>query len=140
MFSGRDLTCEIESGLCSGCLCPDQPLPLFSAPVHGNAGTVSGHALMEADMEEKHLQAFGYVHGGVFASIVDTAAFWAVFCKLDENVGITSVDLKLNYLAPVQKGKLIARGRCIKLGKTLGLGKRRLPAVKASSLHRGRQP
>jgi len=94
---------------------------------------------MEADVEEKHLQH----------SVMCTAAFlpplWiqrflAVFCKLDENVGITSVDLKLNYLAPVQKGKLIARGRCIKLGKTLGLGKRRLPAVKASSLHRGRQP
>jgi uncharacterized protein (TIGR00369 family) len=81
-----------------------------------------GHALLEVEMTEKHLQAFGYVHGGVFASIIDTAAFWAVFCELDEDVGITSVDLKLNYLAPVQKGKLTARGRRIKLGKTLGLG------------------
>jgi len=26
---GKDLTCEIESGLCSGCLCPDQSLPYF---------------------------------------------------------------------------------------------------------------
>jgi uncharacterized protein (TIGR00369 family) len=81
-----------------------------------------GSALLEAEMEEKHLQAFGFVHGGVFASIIDTAAFWSVFCDLDENMGITSVDLKLNYLAPVRKGKLIARGTRLKMGKTLGLG------------------
>ena len=35
---------------------------------------------------------------------------------------MTSVDLKVNYLAPASEGKLIARGRRIKLGKTLGLG------------------
>jgi len=81
-----------------------------------------GHALMEAVVEEKHLQAFGFVHGGALASIIDTAAFWSAFCDLDENTGITTVDLKLNYLAPVKEGKLIARGKRLKLGKTLGLG------------------
>jgi uncharacterized protein (TIGR00369 family) len=81
-----------------------------------------GHALMEAVVEEKHLQAFGFVHGGALASIIDTAAFWSAFCDLDENTGITTVDLKLNYLAPVKEGKLIARGKRLKMGKTLGLG------------------
>lgn len=70
----------------------------------------------------KHLQPFGAVHGGVFASIIDAAAFWAVYPEADEDVGMTTVDLKVNYLAPSFGGKLIARGRCIKLGKTLGLG------------------
>jgi uncharacterized protein (TIGR00369 family) len=81
-----------------------------------------GHALLEALVEEKHLQAFGFVHGGALASIIDTAAFWSAFCDLDENMGITTVDLKLNYLAPVKEGKLIARGKLLKLGRTLGLG------------------
>jgi uncharacterized protein (TIGR00369 family) len=80
------------------------------------------HALIDAVVEEKHLQAFGFAHGGVLASIIDTAAFWSAFCDLDENTGITSVDLNLNYLAPVREGKLIARGKCLKLGRTLGLG------------------
>ena len=36
---------------------------------------------------------------------------------------MTSVDLKMNFLAPATApGKLIARGRRIKIGKTLGLG------------------
>jgi uncharacterized protein (TIGR00369 family) len=30
--------------------------------------------------------------------------------------------MKLNYLAPAQKGKLVAQGRCIRMGKTLALG------------------
>ena len=81
-----------------------------------------GRSVLEIDLEEKHLQPFGFVHGGVFSSIIDAAAFWAVYIDVDANVGMTSVDLNLNYLAPAAKGKLIARGRRIKLGKTLGLG------------------
>jgi len=81
-----------------------------------------GRSLLDIDVGNKHLQPFGAVHGGVFASILDAAAFWAVFSEVDEDVGMTTVDLKVNYLAPVHGGKLIASGRRIKLGKTLGLG------------------
>ena len=52
-------------------------------------------------------------------------------------MGITSVDLKLNYLAPVQKGKLIARGRCIKLGKTLGLGEAEITSSEGKLIAQG---
>jgi uncharacterized protein (TIGR00369 family) len=80
-----------------------------------------GFSLLEVHLAEKHLQPFGFVHGGVFASIIDAAAFWAVFSGIeDPNAGATTVDLKLNYLAPAASGKLIAKGRQIKLGKTLG--------------------
>ncbi len=81
-----------------------------------------GRSLLEIIVEEKHLQPFGVVHGGVFSSIIDAAAFWAVYPEVEESSGMTSVDLKLNYLAPASGGKLIASGRRIKLGKTLGLG------------------
>ncbi len=80
-----------------------------------------GYSLLEINLSHKHLQPFGMVHGGVFASIIDAAAFWAIYCGIeDPNAGATTVDLKLNYLAPAASGKLIARGRQIKLGKTLG--------------------
>ncbi len=81
-----------------------------------------GSALLEIDVAEKHLQPFGVVHGGAFCTIIDAAAFWAVYPEVDENKGMTSVDVKMNYLAPAASGKLIARGRRVKLGKTLGLG------------------
>jgi uncharacterized protein (TIGR00369 family) len=85
----------------------------------GDAGP--GFSRLEIDLAQKHLQPFGFVHGGVFASIIDAAAFWALFYEIeDQNASATSVDLKLNYLAPAASGKLIAKGRRIKLGKTLG--------------------
>ena len=80
-----------------------------------------GYSAVEIDLTQKHLQPFGMVHGGVFSSIIDAAAFWAVYFRIeDQEAGMTTVDLKFNYLAPAQSGKLIARGRQIKLGRTLG--------------------
>ena len=80
-----------------------------------------GYSSLEIDLAKKHLQPFGAVHGGVFSSIIDAAAFWAVYFGIeDQTAGMTTVDLKLNYLAPAVSGKLIARGRQIKLGRTLG--------------------
>ena len=80
-----------------------------------------GFSRLEIDLARKHLQPFGFVHGGVFASIIDAASFWAIFYEIeDPDAGATTVDLKLNYLAPAASGKLIAKGRRIKLGKTLG--------------------
>ena len=57
------------------------------------------------------------------SSIIDSAASWALFYGIeDENAGLTSVNLNLNYLSPVKEGKLVAEGRQIKLGNTLGYG------------------
>jgi uncharacterized protein (TIGR00369 family) len=81
----------------------------------------AGFSVMEIDLAQKHLQPFGFVHGGVFASIIDAASFWSLFYEIeDQDTGVTTVDLKLNYLAPAVSGKLIAKGRQIKLGRTLG--------------------
>ena len=80
-----------------------------------------GYSVLEIDLTQKHLQPFGMVHGGVFSSIIDAAAFWAVYPGIeDPAAGMTTVDLKLNYLAPAASGKLIARGHQIKVGRTLG--------------------
>ena len=62
------------------------------------------------------------VHGGVFSSLIDAAAFWAVYPLLGEGLGLTTVEMKLNYLSPTLKGQMVAKGQCLKLGKTLALG------------------
>jgi uncharacterized protein (TIGR00369 family) len=81
-----------------------------------------GTCLLEVELGEKHLQPFGKVHGGAIASVVDAAAFWAVFPLVEKGMGLTTVEMKLNYLAPAEKGKLVAQGRSIKMGRTLALG------------------
>ena len=66
-----------------------------------------------------HLQPFGIVHGGVVATVIDTATFWAAFLRLPEDAGLVNVDLKLNYLQPVIEGRLIARGTCLRPGRSI---------------------
>ena len=80
-----------------------------------------GEATVEVAAREKHLQPFGIVHGGVFASLLDATAFWAAYSQAPEEVGMTTVDLKLNYLAPLQRGRMIGKGRCLRAGGTLYL-------------------
>jgi uncharacterized protein (TIGR00369 family) len=71
------------------------------------------------ELGERHLQPFGIVHGGVLATLIDTATFWAGFLRLPEDAGLVNVDLKLNYLKAVTSGRLRAEGRCLRAGKQL---------------------
>ncbi|MFZ5586393.1 MAG: PaaI family thioesterase [Thermodesulfobacteriota bacterium] len=80
-----------------------------------------GRALLELELGRKHLQPFGQAHGGVCASLVDAASFWALYTQAPEGAGLTTVEMKLNYLAPAQAGRLVGRGRAIRLGRSLGL-------------------
>ena len=69
-----------------------------------------GTCLMEVELSKKHLQPFGNVHGGAIASVLDAAAFWAVFPQVERGKGLTTVEMKLNYLVPVQRESLWLKG------------------------------
>ena len=71
------------------------------------------------NLADYHLQPFGIVHGGVISTLIDTATFWAGFLRLPEDTGLVNVDLKLNYLQSVSEGKLIAKGSCLRHGKSI---------------------
>ncbi|HSF80875.1 MAG TPA: PaaI family thioesterase [Anaerolineales bacterium] len=76
-------------------------------------------ARIELKVLDCHMQPFGMVHGGVIATLIDTATFWAAFLSLPEDNGLVNIDLKLNYLRSSSAEWLIAEGRCIKSGRTL---------------------
>lgn len=96
-----------------------------------------GTSVLEVALEEKHLQPFGYVHGGVIASVMDAATFWAVFPQVKDGMGLTTVEIKVNFLAPVREGRLVVKGRCIKIGKTLALGDATIYDAKGNLLAHG---
>lgn len=77
------------------------------------------NACIELELDERHMQPFGVVHGGVLATLIDTATFWAGFLRLPEDAGLVNVDLKLNYLKSVTGGRLRAQGRCLRAGRQL---------------------
>lgn len=68
---------------------------------------------------ERHHQLFGIVHGGVLATLIDTATYWSTFLRLPADAGQVNVDLKLNYLQSATTGRLRAVGRCVRAGRTL---------------------
>lgn len=97
---------------------------------HGNYPHLLGMELIDLEPDrcvvalevaQRHLQPYGIVHGGVLASLLDTATFWAAFVRLPQDTGLVNVDLKLNYLEPVapNAGRLLTEGRCIRPGRTL---------------------
>ncbi len=76
-------------------------------------------AAIELDIGRRHMQPYGIIHGGVVATLIDTATFWAVFMRIPEADGLVNIDLKLNYLKPVDRGRLVAQGRSIRSGKKI---------------------
>ena len=76
-------------------------------------------AVIELRTARCHLQAYGIVHGGVLATLIDTATFWSVYLRIPEDAGLVNIDLKLNYLKPVENGLLTAEGRAIRSGNTI---------------------
>ncbi len=91
------------------------------------ADMVPGRAEFALPVLRKHLNPFDRVHGGVFASILDAAIYWAVYSTADEGMFMTTAELKINYLAPAAADKTLrAVGEAVKVGKILGVGEARL--------------
>lgn len=81
----------------------------------------TGRSVVELTVGHEHLNPFGGLHGGAYASVIDTAAYWATYCEIEEKAGLISIDLNLDFLAPIREGTITARGRSIKIGKTMCL-------------------
>lgn len=66
-------------------------------------------------------QQHGYFHGGVVGMIADSAGGYAGFSLMPADASVLTVEYKINLLAPAQGERLIARGRVVKPGRTLGI-------------------
>ena len=80
-----------------------------------------GESFVEIELDRKHLQGYGYVHGGVYSALIDSAGFFAVLTQVEGDDSAATIEMKVNYLSSVKRGKLLAHARCINLGKSIGL-------------------
>ncbi len=81
-----------------------------------------GHARLELPVEEKLLQIYGGVHGGATASLADSAVAVALISASTPNERAFTVELKLNFLAPVSIGRLTADARLFHRGRNIAAG------------------
>jgi uncharacterized protein (TIGR00369 family) len=78
---------------------------------------------LRCHIREELLNGHGSVHGGVTASLADVAVAVAIHRHCAGTRPITTVELKVNYLAPVRAGTLFARARLLRVGSTLCVGR-----------------
>jgi len=64
----------------------------------------------------------GVLHGGLTASVADSAMGIAVSRHYGQDNPVTTVEMKINYLRPVFAGKLVARSRIVHDGKRICVG------------------
>jgi len=78
-----------------------------------------GEANLHLDIRDELKQNQGVVHGGAVASLIDTAAAFAVVTRLEPGERVTTTDLTIHYLRPITSGRLTATARIVRGGRRL---------------------
>jgi len=77
------------------------------------------YARLSIEIDERHIQLLNTVHGGVMASLADSAAAWAIYGANDLEGTPVTVEMKINFLRPVKSGKLVAEARTCSKGSRI---------------------
>ncbi|MCZ7462152.1 PaaI family thioesterase [Streptomyces sp. WMMC940] len=105
------------------------PAPPISAALGFTLDEVEhGHAVFSLVPGEEHYNPIGSVHGGVYATLLDSAAGCAVQTTLAAGEGYTSLDLSVKFLRPVsaETGKVRAVGTVLNRGRRTALAQAQL--------------
>ncbi len=79
-----------------------------------------GRAAFEMEVDARHHNPMGTLHGGIYCDLADAAMGYAYAATLGEDESFTTVELKINFLRGVREGKLTADAHVVKAGSTLG--------------------
>jgi uncharacterized protein (TIGR00369 family) len=80
-----------------------------------------GETVMTLVAEERHSNPMGTLHGGILCDLADAAMGMAYYSTLEPGESFTTLELKINFLRPFWTGRLIARGRVVSKGRTVGM-------------------
>ena len=79
---------------------------------------VEGEATLEVEVDDRHLNAAGTVHGGMLATLVDTTMGAAIRSAVGDETPATS-QLSITYLRPGKPGRLVVTATVRKRGDNL---------------------
>jgi uncharacterized protein (TIGR00369 family) len=87
-----------------------------------------GRVVFAAEPSESHYNPLGTVHGGVIATLLDSALGCAVQSMLPAGTSYTTLELKVNYLRPIttKTGTVYAEGKIIHLGGRIATAEARV--------------
>lgn len=76
-------------------------------------------AVIKIDMRDELRQPGGILHGGVTATLIDTAMAFAIRPRLADDVRTATIDLTVHYLRPHVEGTLTCIGRVVRAGRRI---------------------
>jgi len=87
-----------------------------------------GSATFALDPAERHYNPLGTVHGGIAATLLDSAMGCAVHTTLDEGERYTTLELKVNFVRAITEatGRVLASGSVIHRGGRIATAEARL--------------
>lgn len=80
-----------------------------------------GKAVLEMDVDERHHNPMGTVHGGTIADLVDAAMGIAHLSVLKPGRGHTTLEFKINFIKAVRADRLRAMASVKRSGRTIGV-------------------
>jgi uncharacterized protein (TIGR00369 family) len=89
---------------------------------------------LECAIRANLLNSARALHGGVSAAIADAAVGVALHRRLGARRSITTIEMKINYMKPVQEGRIRARSRLLHVGSTLCVARVDLTDAKARAI------
>ena len=81
-----------------------------------------GRSEIRMKVDQGLTQLAGFAHGGVSASLIDSAVGLAICTLIGRRIRITTIDLQVNFVAPAKPGSLTARGRVVHQGRRTAVG------------------
>jgi acyl-CoA thioesterase len=81
-----------------------------------------GYARFRMPVRPEYLQGAKTMQGGLIVAMADEAIAHAMMTQLSPDEGLTTIELKSNFLAGVQSGELIATATVFKKGQSLIIG------------------
>ncbi|WP_369241669.1 PaaI family thioesterase [Streptomyces sp. R21] len=105
------------------------PGPPIGATVDFSLDEVEhGRAVFSLVPGEEHYNPIGSVHGGIYATLLDSAAGCAVQSTLPQGTAYTSLDLTVKFLRPItlDTGRVRAVGRVVSSGRRTALAEAQL--------------
>ncbi len=78
-----------------------------------------GAAVYSLNVREELTRMQGILHGGAVASLMDTAAAFAVHTLLEPGHGTVTVDFTIHFLRPASSGQIRAFARVVRNGRRL---------------------
>src|ERR1700734_760804 len=81
------------------------------------AEATRGRVVITMRVQQKLLQAHGVVHGGVLASLADTAGGLASYMACPPGTRVATIEMKINYLEAVEGGSVTAEAIVVRIGR-----------------------